>query len=613
MAGVEATTIHRSLQPDLIPGYRLESLLGRGGMGEVHKATQLSLNRTVAVKILATELAKDPTFVARFEKEAAALATLSHPNVIDIVEKGHIRDTWYLVMEYIDGPSLREVMRSPLLEPSAVLRMVYEICRGIDYAHSRGVIHRDLKPENILFDEQAGGIPKVTDFGLASFVERADKTERFNVTETHVAMGTLSYMAPEQRLDARTADHRADIYSLGVILYEVLVGEVPVGSFAPPSKRRPGVDERVDEIVGRCLKQNPGDRYQRVSEILADMEPLVPVSMTSLHRRAGPTSRFVSRLKRAARTTLRAVSIALVLGAVAVLAIGYARAGTVSAERYAGAAVAGDLDPHEVLTVPGRVDKDGPRRHLMIGDGPDTIPLLAFGRPATVDGEALLSAAELRNPAARIEPDVIDLEGVSVSVNADASAERADRGLSGFVRRMIYGEAPAGRATVMLLGTTGRYASVSLSSAGDSVAFEYALGERRGVMLAGASPESGRAPLSVVVDEEGALRAFIGEGGDRRAVGEPVYLGREWRKHFGGEVRPAFGCLDGTCSFRRVRQQVTAPQPVAQAPTTTEPPVVAQVAPPAPPPQKPAAPKKSVTTKRPAYSKKATSRKTRRR
>ena len=610
MAGVEATTIHRSLQPDLIPGYRLESLLGRGGMGEVHKATQLSLNRTVAVKILATELAKDPMFVARFEKEAAALATLSHPNVIDILEKGHSKDTWYLVMEYVDGPSLREVMRSPLLEPAFVLRMVYDICRGIHYAHSRGVIHRDLKPENILFDEQAGGIPKVTDFGLASFVERTDQTDRFNVTETHVAMGTLSYMAPEQRVDARTADHRADIYSLGVMLYEVLVGEVPVGNFAPPSKRRPGVDERVDEIVARCLRQNPGERYQRVSEILAALEPLVPVSMTSLHRRAGPTSRLVSSVRRAARTTLRAVSVATVLAAAAVLAIGYARSGTVSAERYAGAAVAADLEPREVLTIAGRVDKEGTRRHLMLGDGPDTIPLLTFGRSATVDGEALLSTASLRNPAARIQPDVIDLEGVSVSVSADVSAERADRGLAGLVRQVVYGEAPAGRATLMLLGTTGRYASVSLSSSGDAVAFEYALGERRGVMLGAPSPESGRAPLSVVVDEEGALRAFIGEGGDRRAVGEPVYLGRDWRKHFGGEVRPALGCLDGTCQFRRVRQQVTGPQPVAMAPPPTpEPETVAQAA---PPPAKPAAVKKAAP-KPVVHAKKSPSRKSARR
>jgi hypothetical protein len=570
MAGVEATTVNRSLKPDLIPGYQLESLLGRGGMGEVHKATQLSLNRTVAVKILATELAKDPSFVARFEKEAAALATLSHPNVVDIVEKGHVGDTWYLVMAYIDGPSLREVMRSPLLEPGAALRMVYEICRGVEYAHSRGVIHRDLKPENILFDEQAGGIPKVTDFGLASFRERAEQTSRFNVTETHVAMGTLSYMAPEQRIDARTADHRADIYSLGVMLYEALVGEVPVGSFAPPSQRKPGVDPRVDDIVGRCLKQNPNDRYQKVMELLAALEPLVPVSKMSMHRRTGSKGRFFTRVKRAGKSFVRVATLITVLAAAGVLGISYLRSES-SSERYAGAAAAADLEPQEVMTVPGRVDKEGPRRHLMIGEGPDTIPLLTFGRRATQDGATLVSAAALPRPVARIQPDVIDLEGVSISAEAEVKVEQPQNGLTAVARWLLYGPGVAARGTVMLIGTPGRYASVSVSTDGETLAFEYALGERRGVMLGGASPESGRAPLSVVVDEEGALRAFVGDGGDRRAVGEPVYLGRDWRKHFGGEVRPAFGCLDGTCRFRRVRQLVTVPQ--APVPVVVAPPV----------------------------------------
>ncbi len=191
---MESTAISRPRPPNLVPGYKLEKLVGSGGMGEVHKATQLSLGRTVAVKLLSYDLAKDATFVTRFQKEAAALATISHPHIVSIVDKGKTDATYYLVMEFVDGPSLREVMRSPLLDHASALRMVLEICRAIDYAHGRGVIHRDLKPENILFDEQAGGIPKVTDFGLASFLD--DASSRFNVTATHMSMGTLSYMAP---------------------------------------------------------------------------------------------------------------------------------------------------------------------------------------------------------------------------------------------------------------------------------------------------------------------------------------------------------------------------------------------------------------------------------
>src|SRR5262249_18853987 len=162
----------------VIPGYRLEKLVGKGGMGEVHRAVQLSLGRVVAVKILSRELASDPTFVARFDKEAAPLPTLSRPNVVSIVDKGKAEGTYFLVMEFVDGPSLREMMRSPVLDIPGALRIIMEIARAIDYAHSRGVVHRDLKPENILFDEQAGGIAKVTDFGQ---IGRASCRERASI------------------------------------------------------------------------------------------------------------------------------------------------------------------------------------------------------------------------------------------------------------------------------------------------------------------------------------------------------------------------------------------------------------------------------------------------
>jgi serine/threonine protein kinase len=275
----------------------LEKLVGKGGMGEVHRAVQLSLGRVVAVKVLNGELASDPTFVARFDKEAAALATLSHPNVVSIVDKGKAEGTYYLVMEFVDGPSLREMMRSPVLDLPGALRIIMEIARAIDYAHSRGVVHRDLKPENILFDEQAGGLAKVTDFGLATFYDDSKLSSRFNVTETHVSMGTLSYMAPEQRVDAKNADHRADIYSLGVMLYELLVGEVPIGTFDPPSQRRPGTDRRLDAIVLRCLKPAATDRYQRVADLMLDLEPMAPVSFSQVPRKISRVEQLKNQIR----------------------------------------------------------------------------------------------------------------------------------------------------------------------------------------------------------------------------------------------------------------------------------------------------------------------------
>ncbi|WP_410477969.1 protein kinase domain-containing protein [Myxococcus sp. MxC21-1] len=211
MSSIDPTAISRPRSPDIISGYHLDKLVGSGGMGEVHKATQLSLGRTVAVKLLNPELAKDPSFIARFQKEAAALAALSHPHIVSIVDKGKTDTTYYLVMEFVDGPSLRELIREPQLDVMGALRRMLQICRAIEYAHGRGVIHRDLKPENILLDQQAGGIAKVSDFGLASFLEDASPSSRYALTSTHVSMGTLSYMAPEQRVDAKSADARGHL------------------------------------------------------------------------------------------------------------------------------------------------------------------------------------------------------------------------------------------------------------------------------------------------------------------------------------------------------------------------------------------------------------------
>ncbi len=137
MPNADATLAARPSAPNLIPGYRLEALIGRGGMGEVYRATQLSLGRTVAIKLLSPELAKDESFVARFDKEAAALAALSHPNIVSILDKGRTPETYFLVMEFIDGSSLREVMASPVLDPGASLRITLQVCRAMEYAHGR--------------------------------------------------------------------------------------------------------------------------------------------------------------------------------------------------------------------------------------------------------------------------------------------------------------------------------------------------------------------------------------------------------------------------------------------------------------------------------------------
>ncbi len=250
-----------------IPGYQLLQVLGRGGMGEVWLARQESLGRTVAVKLLPPKLAKDPEFVTRFEKEATALAALSHPHIVQIIDRGVAGEHYYFVMEYVEGRSLREVMGQ--LSAAEALRVMLQVARAAQCAHEGGIVHRDLKPENILLDGR--GHAKVADFGLAGI--RAPD-ERLQVTATSVAMGTLNYMAPEQRRDAKHVDGRADLFSLGVVLYELLTGQLPVGRFRLPSERNPELDPRVDAVVARLLENEPDARYPSAAEACAALEVL---------------------------------------------------------------------------------------------------------------------------------------------------------------------------------------------------------------------------------------------------------------------------------------------------------------------------------------------------
>jgi serine/threonine-protein kinase len=261
-------TVIRPAQAEL-PGYELLELLGRGGMGEVWRARQHSLSRMVAIKLLPENLSKNPEFIARFQKEATALASLSHPNIIQIIDRGEAGGQYFFVMEFVPGRSLRELLGSGRLSAAEALPLIAQICRAIDDAHAKGIIHRDLKPENILVDDR--GHVKVADFGLAGIQAGAAELQ---LTATAVAMGTVNYMAPEQRRDARNVDGRADLYSLGVIFYELLTGELPLGRFKLPSEKVEGLDPRLDAIVARALEPDPTARPARASEIEAAIAPL---------------------------------------------------------------------------------------------------------------------------------------------------------------------------------------------------------------------------------------------------------------------------------------------------------------------------------------------------
>jgi hypothetical protein len=253
----------------LLPAYQILELIGRGGMSTVHRARQRSLDREVAIKLLPAELAAQPGFVARFEREARALARLNHPHIVTVHDSGVVEGHCFLVMEYVAGLSLRQLMRQRTLEPAEALALVPQICDALQYAHENGIVHRDIKPENILLDTR--GQVKIADFGLALLSE--PEVAGGTLTATHQVMGTPRYMAPEQMQGAHGVDHRADIYSLGIVFYEMLTGELPMGSPQPPSQRV-SVDVSLDQVVLKAMAQSPERRYQHADDVKTAVEGL---------------------------------------------------------------------------------------------------------------------------------------------------------------------------------------------------------------------------------------------------------------------------------------------------------------------------------------------------
>ncbi len=248
------------------PQLEVLGLIGQGGMGFVYKVRQPSLDRTVALKILSPELSRDPAFAERFAREARVLGKLNHPNIVSVFESGESGGFFYLLMEFVDGVNLRQAMRAGRFTPQQALAVVPGICDALQAAHAQGVWHRDIKPENILLDAQ-GGV-KIVDFGIARLV--GDPQRDFTLTVTGAALGSAAYMAPEQHEKPHDVDHRADIYSLGVVIYEMLTGELPLGRFPAPSARA-AVDARIDEIVFRTLEKERELRQQSADEVKTDV------------------------------------------------------------------------------------------------------------------------------------------------------------------------------------------------------------------------------------------------------------------------------------------------------------------------------------------------------
>lgn len=246
----------------LFPGYDIETLIATGGMGAVYRAVQKSLDRKVAIKILPHEFSNDAAFCAGFEAEAKAMARLNHPNLIGVYDFGEVEGMLFIIMEYVPGKSLFHSSNGTAIDPSEVIRLVTGICHGLAHAHENGILHRDIKPSNILLDLNAQ--PKIGDFGLARPIET-------KIQEGEEIFGTPHYTAPEVVNSPQSVDYRADIFSVGVLLHELLTGKLPADDRRPASAIS-HCDPRFDVIIRRATHPQPEARYTSASEIAHELQ-----------------------------------------------------------------------------------------------------------------------------------------------------------------------------------------------------------------------------------------------------------------------------------------------------------------------------------------------------
>lgn len=284
----------------LFPDYEIQCLLGRGGMGAVYRAVHRKLGRPIAIKLLLPGLVADPAFAERLEREARTLAGLDHPGIVGVHDFGAAGGFHYLALHFVEGTNLRRIMDGRQLTRSQIADFAVQICDALQYAHDHGIVHRDIKPENLLVDRE--GHVRITDFGIAKIVGAGAEAA---LTRTHEAIGTPHYMAPEQVTGSSTVDHRADLYSVGVVLYEMLTGELPIGRFRPPSYRAPAALP-LDAVVMKALENEPGRRFASAREF-RDALAAKPAPRTVHDSEPRP----LSDDHRAARTSLTQALIAV--------------------------------------------------------------------------------------------------------------------------------------------------------------------------------------------------------------------------------------------------------------------------------------------------------------
>jgi predicted Ser/Thr protein kinase len=305
--------------------YRLDKRLNSGGMGTVYKATHLMLGKALAVKLIKADLPASPDVVRRFQREAKAASNLNHPNIAPAYDLGQTQDgTLYIAMEYIDGPSLKEVIQAGPIDPARTIYLLKQVASALSLAHKHDIIHRDLKPQNIMLTKDADGreVAKLLDFGIAKTLDDSAT----QLTATGFSLGTPQYMSPEQAY-GRPVDGRSDLYSLGIILYEMLVGEVPFSDPStpavlvkqmteapvPPALKRPDrqISPELAAIALRCLEKDPAKRFQTADEFSAALDaaasslgaPVLPLPAEIGAPASGPAATVVIGKPTYAQTT----------------------------------------------------------------------------------------------------------------------------------------------------------------------------------------------------------------------------------------------------------------------------------------------------------------------
>ena len=302
--------------------YEVVEQIGEGGMGEVYLARDKKLDRNVAIKILNEEISQDEANLQRFVSEAKAASALNHPNILTIYEFGEAEEARFIVSEYIEGKTLREIIRASSLRLLEILDISIQITGALSAAHQAHLVHRDIKPENIMV--RPDGYVKVLDFGLAKLVEQKNKsilsseepTVRQNLTAKGVILGTVNYMSPEQAKGERV-DERADIFSLGVLIYEMLAGKLPFeggnaietfGSIlnkeaVPLSRETPEVPHEIERIINKALRKDREERYQTAKDLLIDLKDIRhdlqfqnPLERTASPNKEEPNTQILSAI-----------------------------------------------------------------------------------------------------------------------------------------------------------------------------------------------------------------------------------------------------------------------------------------------------------------------------